>query len=184
MIHKTADVSNKAKLGKDLKVWNNAQIREYAEVGDNSIISKNVYIDCNVKIGKNVKIQNNVSIYRGVVIEDGVFIGSHVCFTNDKLPRAINPDGKLKSLSDWKITKTLVKKGASIGSNSTILPGITIGNFAMIGAGSVIVKDIPDYGLAYGNPIELKGYVCRCGSILKTQEELSDKVCNACKIAQ
>lgn len=158
-IHPTADVSAKAKLGEGTKVWNWAQIRENADIGRNCIISKSVYIDFGVKIGDNVKIQNNVSVYHGVTIERGVFLGPHVCFTNDKIPRAVNPDFSLKSADDWVVCPTLVKEGAAIGANSTILPGVTIGRFALIGAGSVVTKDIPDFGLAYGNPAKVVGRV-------------------------
>ena len=126
-------------------------------------LSKGVYVDFGVKIGDNVKIQNNVSVYHGVTIEDGVFVGPHVCFTNDKKPRAVNEDGSLKAADDWQVSKTIVKKGASIGANSTILPGITIGKFSLIGAGSVVTKDVPDYGLVYGNPAKLKGSVDKKG---------------------
>jgi len=164
-IHQTAEVSPKAKLGSNVKVWNQAQVREDAQIGENTIISKNAYIDFGVKIGKNVKIGNNVSVFHGVEIQDGVQIAPHVCFTNDMFPRAINPDGTQKGASDWKLSKTLVKGGASIGSNSTILP-VAIGNWALIGAGSVVTKDVPDYGLVAGNPARLKGYVCKCGKKL------------------
>jgi UDP-2-acetamido-3-amino-2,3-dideoxy-glucuronate N-acetyltransferase len=159
MIHKTAEVSGKAVIGEGTSIWNWVQVRENACIGRNCIISKGVYIDFDVKIGNNVKIQNNVSIYHGVVIEDGVFIGPHVCFTNDKMPRAINPDGTIKSASDWKVSGILIKEGASIGANSTILPGITIGKYALIGSGSVVTKDIPDFAMAYGNPARLVGKV-------------------------
>src|SRR3989338_2564926 len=134
-IHPSADVSPDAVIGDGTAIWNNAQVRERASLGKNCVISKNVYIDFGVKIGNNVKIQNNVSVYHGVSIEDGVFVGPHVCFTNDKNPRAINPDGSLKTSSDWEISAILVKKGASIGANSTILPGVTVGEFALIGGG-------------------------------------------------
>jgi len=162
-------------------VWNQAQIRSGAKIGNNCIISKNVYVDLGVSIGNNTKIQNNVSIFQGVTIEDGVFIGPHVCFTNDKVPRAINLDGTLKaggeSACDWKLAKTLVKNGASIGAGTVILPGVTIGKFAMVGAGSVVTKDVPDQGLVYGSPAELKGYVCKCGSKLN-----QEKSCNICGV--
>jgi len=177
-IHNTSDVSEQATIGQNTSIWNNAQIRENAIIGDNCIISKNVYIDINVKIGNNVKIQNNVSVYHGVTIENGVFIGPHVCFTNDKNPRAINPDNTLKSNQDWKVSKILVKQGASIGSNSTILSGITIGKFALIGAGSTVTKNIPDYGLVLGNPAKMVGYVCKCG--LKLEK---DQTCEKCNIS-
>lgn len=167
MIHETADVSNKANIGKNTKIWHQAQVRENVKIGENCIIGKNVYIDFGVEIGDNVKIQNNSSIYHGSKIEDGVFIGPHVILTNDKTPRAINPDGTLKTDHDWEEGKTLIKKGASIGAGSIILPDTTIGEFAMIGAGSVVTKDVPDYCLTYGNPAEIKGKVCKCGKKAK-----------------
>ena len=178
-IHPTAEVSKKAIVGNKTSIWNQAQIREKAKIGKNCIIGKNVYVDFGVIIGNNVKIENNVSIYHGVTIEDGVFIGPHTCFTNDKIPRAINPTGSLKKSTDWNLSKTLVKKGASIGANSTILSAIKIGKFALIGAGSVVTKSVPDHGLVYGNPAKLKGYVCYCGArILKKGKS---KKCQKCK---
>lgn len=177
MIHKTAQVDSTAKIGKDVKIWNWVQIRENAIIGDNTIISKGVYIDYEVQIGKNVKVQNNVSIYHGITIEDGVFIGPHVCFTNDKIPRAINPDGSQKSLSDWTISKTLIKYGSSLGANSTIVTGITIGRFAMVGAGAVVTRDVPDYGLVIGIPARLVGFICACGRRLRQK----DNYCTYCQ---
>lgn len=174
-IHATAEVSSKAKLGNNVKIWNQAQVRENAELGDNVILGKNVYVDFGVKIGKNVKIGNNVSIYHGVTIEDGVQVCPHVCFTNDKMPRAVNPDGSLKAAADWNVSKTYIKTGAAIGANSTILP-VTIGKWALVGAGSVVTKDVPGYGLVVGNPAKLIGYVCKCGN------QLQD-VCSICKIS-
>ena len=163
MIHQSAQVDPKVKIGDNAKIWNWVQIRENAEIGENTIISKSVYIDSGVKIGRNVKIQNNVSVYHGVNIEDGVFIGPHVCFTNDKYPRSINPDGTLKNADDWQVSETLIKYGSSIGANSTILPGVTIGRFAMIGSGAIVTRDVPDNGLVVGAPGKLIGYVCDCG---------------------
>lgn len=177
-IHPTAEVSEKAKIGEGTSIWNQSQVRENAVIGKNCIISKNVYIDCGVTIGSNVKIQNNVSVYHGVTVEDGAFIGPHVCFTNDLLPRSITEAGELKGTDDWTLSKTLVKQGASIGTNSTIICGITLGRFSLIGAGSVVTKDIPDHGLAYGNPAKLRGYVCFCGQKL---ENINSKyVCSKC----
>jgi acetyltransferase-like isoleucine patch superfamily enzyme len=177
-IHPTSEVSDKASVGEGTSIWNQTQIRENAKIGKNCILGKNVYIDFDVVVGNNVKIQNNVSIFHGVTIEDGVIIAPHVCFTNDKYPRAINPDGSLKSQSDWEVGRTLVKKGASIGANSTILPRVTIGRFAMIGSGSVITKDVPDYGLVFGNPAKLKGFVCPCG--IKLEQKKEGFVCTKC----
>ncbi|MEX0616490.1 MAG: acyltransferase [Candidatus Woykebacteria bacterium] len=166
-IHKTADISKKVVIGKNTLIWNNSQVRDGAKIGRNCVISKNVYIDHDVFIGDNVKIQNNVSVYYGVTVEDGVFIGPHVCFTNDKNPRAINPDETLKKGSDWEVGKILVKKGSSIGGNATILPGVTIGEWALVGAGSVVTKDVTDFGLVVGNPAKLIGYVNEKGEKVK-----------------
>src|SRR6266567_4149507 len=113
-VHPTAEVSPEAHVGAGTRVWRQAQIREHAQIGDTCNIGKGVYIDAHVRIGSCVKIQNHVSIFEGVTLEDGVFVGPHVCFTNDLLPRAITPDGQLKGADDWKITPTLVKYGASI----------------------------------------------------------------------
>ena len=182
--HKTAEVSKNTKIGKNVYIWHHAQIRENAKIGNNCIIGKNVYIDHDVIIGNNVKIQNNSSIYFGSKIEDGVFIGPHVCLTNDKSPRAITKEGKLKTNKEWNAEKIIVKKAASVGATSVILPDVTIGQFAMVGAGSVVTKDVPDYGLVYGNPAKLNGYVCKCGiKITKIDERGNNLIlrCSKCK---
>lgn len=170
-IHNTADVSPHAKIGEGTKIWQHCQVRENAEIGTHCILSKGVYIDAGVIIGNNVKIQNGISIYHGVILEDGVFCGPHCVFTNDKRPRAINPDGSLKGAQDWEVSETLVKKGASIGAHATLICGITVGEWAMIGAGAVVTKSVPDYGLVIGNPARLHGFVCPCGEKLVLPEE-------------
>ncbi len=175
--HSTAEVSEDAKLGENVKVWNQAQIREGAEIGDNVIIGKNVYIDHHVKIGKNTRIQNNVSVFNGVTLEEGVFVGPHVCFTNDMLPRSINPDVSFKSADDWETSETRVRRGASIGANSTILP-VDIGEWALIGAGSVVTKDVPAYALVRGNPAKQTGYVCKCARKLEESQSPGDSCTN------
>ena len=170
-IHPTAEVSPKATLGSGTRVWHQAQVREGAVLGRNCILGKGVYVDFGVQIGDNVKIQNRASVYHGVTLESGVFVGPHVIFTNDKSPRAINPDGSLKSDDDWELGRILVKQGASLGAGSIIVTGVTIGRFAMIGAGSVVTRDVPDYGLVYGNPARLMGYACPCGGRLARGED-------------
>lgn len=165
--HPTAEVSSQAKVGDNTKVWNQAQIREDAEIGENCIIGKNVYIDEGVHIGSGVKIQNNVNVYHGVTVEDDVFLGPSMTFTNDRTPRAFNPE--------WKVWETLVKKGASIGANATIRCGITIGEFAMVGAGSVVTKDVPAFALVVGNPARQIGWVCKCGARFD-----DDGLCHEC----
>jgi UDP-2-acetamido-3-amino-2,3-dideoxy-glucuronate N-acetyltransferase len=168
-IHASADVAASARIGADTRVWQLAQIREDVSIGDECIVGKNVYVDFGVSIGSRVKIQNNASVYHGVTIEDGVFIGPHVCFCNDMHPRAITPDGALKSADDWTVGPTLVSYGASIGAGSIILPNVTIGRFALIGAGSVVTRSVPDHGLVVGNPARLIGHVCYCGRRLESE---------------
>ena len=173
-VHSTADVSPKASIGPGTKIWQHCQVREDAVIGANCILSKGVYIDSGVKIGNNVKIQNGISVYHGVTLEDGVFCGPHCVFTNDKRPRSVNPDGSLKGGADWIVSETLVRSGASIGAHATIVCGITIGHWAMIGSGAVVTKSVPDYGLVYGNPARLHGFVCPCGQKLVLANEKQD----------
>ena len=171
-IHPTADVSAKARLGNGTSVWNQAQIRENAIIGENCNIGKDVYIDFDVRIGNNVKIQNGVSVYHGVTIEDDVFLGPHMTFTNDLYPRAF--------ISDFKVYETLVKKGASIGAHATIICGITIGEYAMIGSGAVVTKDVPSYALVVGNPARVIGFVGKTGKPLEFIESNDDFVLMRC----
>jgi len=154
--HPTAVISEKAKIGEGTKVWHHAQVREGAVIGRNCILGKCAYVDADVQIGSGVKIENRASIFKGVTVEDEVFIGPHVVFTNDKYPRAFS--------KHWEIVPTLVKRGASIGANSTVICGVTVGEYSMAGAGSVITRDVPAHALVVGNPARLVGYVCRCGN--------------------
>jgi len=179
-VHPTADVSPRATLGAGTKVWHQAQVREGAVLGTNCILGKGAYVDFDVQIGDNVKIQNRASVYHGVTLESGVFVGPHVVFTNDKMPRAVNPDGSLKSEDDWELGRILVKEGASIGAGAIVVTGITIGRFAMVGAGAVVTRDVPDYGLVYGNPARLVGYVCACGHKLNEAPGTGTRRCPVC----
>jgi acetyltransferase-like isoleucine patch superfamily enzyme len=179
-VHPTADVSAQAIIGSGSRIWHHAQVRERARIGDNCIIGKGAYIDFDVTIGSNVKIQNGVYVYHGAALEDGVFLGPDVILTNDKLPRAINPDGSLKSDADWEVSPILIQRGASIGAGAVVLPGVIVGEFAMVGAGAVVIHDVPAHGLVYGNPGRLQGYVCRCGRPLAELENAQWRceVCN------
>ena len=168
-IHPSAEVEPGAEIGTGTRIWRQAHIRAHARIGEQCNIGKGVYVESHVRIGSRVKIQNHASLFEGVTVEDGVFIGPHVCFTNDLYPRAITPDGKLKSGDDWEITPTLVKYGASIGAGAVIVCGMVIGEFALVGAGSVVTKDVAPYTLVIGNPARPRGYVCRCARPLAIQ---------------
>ena len=179
-IHPTADVSDKAQIGAGTSIWHQCQVREDVQIGQNCILGKGVYVDFGVRLGDNVKVQNYVSIYHGVEIEDGVFVGPHVCFTNDNRPRAVNPDGSLKAADDWVLGRILIKRGAALGANSTILPKVIVGEWAMVGAGAVVTKDVPAHGLVAGNPARLIGFVCACGERLVPGETRADKMLAQC----
>jgi len=154
-VHPTAVVEEGATIGEGTRIWHFAHIRSGARIGRNCNIGKGVYVDVGVEIGDRVKIQNFVSVYRGVKIEDDVFLGPHATLTNDLYPRSFN--------EDWEVVPTIIKRGASIGANATIVCGVTIGEYAMVGAGAVVTKDVPPHALVYGNPARVRGFVCYCG---------------------
>lgn len=166
-IHASAYVSDAAVVGDGTSIWHESQVRERARIGRNCILAKSVYVDFDVRIGDNCKIQNRASIYHGTTLADGVFVGPHVILTNDKLPRAINPDGSRKSDDDWEVGPITVDKGASLGAGSIVLPGVTIGEFALVGSGAVVTRDVPAHGMVVGNPARLIGYACACGTHLQ-----------------
>lgn len=157
-IHASAEVSENALIGKGTKIWHNAQIRENVFIGEDCVIGKDVYIDAGVHIGNRVKIQNGVSVYKGVRLEDEVFIGPNASFTNDLRPRSFN--------GNWQVVPTVLKRGASVGANGTILCGVTLGEYCMVSAGAVITGDALPYGLYIGNPARLKGFVGKLGEDL------------------
>lgn len=167
MIHSLADVHS-TDIGDNSYIWQFCVVLEKAKIGCNCNINAQVLIENDVVIGDNVTIKSGVQIWDGIKIEDNVFIGPNVTFTNDFTPRS--------KQYPKKFLQTIVKKGASLGANSTILGGITIGEYALIGAGSVITKDVPNNELWYGNPAYFKGYVCNCGN--KCDASL---VCDKCK---
>ncbi len=183
--HETASVEENASIGEGSKIWHFAQVRRGAKLGKNCIVGKNVFIDFDSIIGDNCKIQNNALVFHQTILEDGVFIGPAVCLANDKQPRAINPDGSQKSGDDWEVSTTKIGKGAAIGACSVITPGVTIGQWAMAGSASVITKDVPDYGLVYGNPARLRGFVCACGKKLTdVVSEEGDSVALKCECGE
>lgn len=169
-IHQTASVSPDAVIAEGTIIWHHSQVREGAEIGANCIVGKNVYIDSGVHLGDNVKVQNNSSLYHPLTIEDGVFIGPHVIFANDMLPRAINPDGSRKSASDWQRKQSFVRYGASVGAGAIVLPGLTVGTWAMVGAGAVVTHDVPERAIVVGNPARVVGRACVCGARMNEVE--------------
>lgn len=178
-IHSTAEVSAEAIIGEGTSIWHQAQVRERARIGRHCIVGKGVYIDFDVTLGDHCKLQNGVYVYHPATIEEGVFLGPGVIITNDKRPRAVNPDMSLKTDADWEVSPVWIGQGAAVGAGSVLLPGVRIGRWAMVGAGSVVTKDVPDHGLVLGNPARLVGYVCRCGS--KMNEATPDHcVCPTC----
>ncbi len=170
-VHPQAEVEAGATVGSGTRIWRQAHVRAGAVIGATCNIGKGVYLDADVHIGSNVKIQNHVSLFEGVTVEDGVFIGPHVCFTNDLYPRAINRDGTLKSAADWQVTPTRIQYGASLGAASVIVCGVTVGRFALVGAGAVVTRDVPPHALVLGNPARLAGYVCSSAHRLPTPHD-------------
>lgn len=162
-IHQTSVVDSGAKVGKGTQIWHFCHIRDTAEIGEECKLGQNIYIDGNVKIGNRVKIQNNVSVFNGVTIEDDVFLGPSVVFTN-----VVNPRSFIERKDAFK--KTVIKKGATIGANATVICGVEIGEYALVGAGAVVTKNVPAYGLVLGNPGRMKGWVSRAGITLKFNE--------------
>lgn len=160
-VHESSYVDDNVEIGEGTKVWFFCHIQKGARIGKNCSLGQNVNISNNVKIGNGVKIQNNVSVYEGVEIEDDVFCGPSCVFTNDLTPRAKYPKGH----ENYK--KTVIKKGASIGANATVVCGHTVGSWALIGAGAVVSTNVPAHALMLGVPAKRKGWVCECGELLK-----------------
>jgi len=175
--HRTAVVESED-IGDGTKIWHFVHVRGGSRIGRNCNLGKSVYIDTQAEIGDNVKVQNFVSVYKGVKIDDDVFVGPAVTFTNDLYPRAFSWD-------EEHVISTRICKGASLGANSTIVCGVTVGAYAMIGAGSVVTRDVPPYALVLGNPAEIKGWVCGCGRrLVDIVEEDEYKTMYKCSICE
>ncbi len=175
-VHESSYVDEGAKIGKGTSIWHFCHIMPKAEIGEKCSIGQNVLVSNNVKVGNGVKIQNNVSLYEGVILEDFTFCGPSMVFTNVKTPRSKFP----RNTSNDYLT-TRVKYGASIGANSTIICGITIGEWAFVAAGAVVTKDVPDYALMVGVPARIAGWACQCGQSLKFVE--TQTFCKDCNRA-
>ncbi len=172
-VHESSYVDEPASIGAGTKIWHFSHVMPHASIGRNCSIGQNVLIASNVVIGNNVKIQNNVSVYEGVTLEDDVFCGPSMVFTNVTTPRSGTPRN---TAADY--LRTLVKRGASIGANATIVCGNTLGEFSFVGAGSVVTKDVPAYAVVYGNPARVRGYACECGLGLSFHGQ--DAACGEC----
>jgi acetyltransferase-like isoleucine patch superfamily enzyme len=182
-IHPSAIVSPDATIGEGTRIWHQAHIRERARLGRECIVGKGAYIDFDVVIGDRCKLQNGVYVYHGVTMDDGVFVGPGVMLLNDKNPRAINPDGSLKVEADWNVCPIHIGHGAAIGAGVIVSPGVSVGKWASVGAGSVVTRNVRDYALAYGNPARVAGFVCPCGQRFNMDaggEEVVDEVCGRC----
>jgi UDP-2-acetamido-3-amino-2,3-dideoxy-glucuronate N-acetyltransferase len=174
-VHESSYVDEGAEIGAGTKIWHFCHVMTGAKIGSGCNIGQNVFIASDTVIGDNVKIQNNVSVYTGVILEDDVFLGPSMVFTN-----VINPRSHVNRRGDY--SQTLVKRGATIGANATIVCGITLGKYSFIGAGAVVTRDIPDYALAYGNPARIQGWMCACGIKLSFNPtpDSENSICKQC----
>jgi UDP-2-acetamido-3-amino-2,3-dideoxy-glucuronate N-acetyltransferase len=174
-VHESSYVDEGAQIGAGTKIWHFCHVMDSAIIGESCNIGQNVFVAADVTIGNNVKIQNNVSLYTGVVVEDDVFLGPSMVLTN-----VINPRSHVSRKDEYK--STLIKKGASVGANATIVCGVTLGRYCFIGAGSVVTRDVPDYALIYGNPGRVQGWMCQCGVRLEFEviDGREQAVCTEC----
>jgi UDP-2-acetamido-3-amino-2,3-dideoxy-glucuronate N-acetyltransferase len=175
-VHPSSFVDEGARIGPGTKIWHFCHVMSGAVIGARCSLGQNVVVMPGTRIGNNVKIQNNVSIYTGVTLEDDVFCGPSMVFTN-----VINPRAHIERKAEYK--QTLVRRGASIGANATIVCGVTLGRYCFVGAGAVVTRDVPDYAIVYGNPARLRGWACYCGESIDLGVATPDKQqasCTAC----
>src|SRR5690349_14896886 len=170
-VHESSYVDDGAEIGSGTKIWHFCHVMPHSRIGERCNIGQNVLVSADVTVGNNVKIQNNVSLYTGVTVEDDVFLGPSMVFTN-----VINPRSHVSRKDEY--MPTLVRRGASVGANATIVCGVTLGRYSFVGAGSVVTRDVPDYALVYGSPARLHGWVCQCGEPLQFVEDRA--VCKRC----
>lgn len=168
--HETADVADSAQIGRGSKVWHYAQVREDAILGENCVVGRGAYVGTGVTIGDNCKIQNYALVYEPARLARGVFIGPAVVLTNDHFPRAINADGTAKSADDWEPVGVEIREGASIGASATCVAPVTIGRWALVGSGSVVIRDVPDFALVVGSPARRVAWVGKAGQPLTRAE--------------
>ncbi len=170
-VHESSYIDDDVEIGEGTKVWHFCHLQKGARIGKHCSLGQNVNVSNNVKIGDGCKLQNNVSLYEGMELEDNVFCGPSCVFTNDLTPRAKYPKGREHYVH------TLIRTGATIGANATIVCGHTIGKYAMIGSGAVVTKDVPDYALMLGVPAVQKGWACECGNILHFNDSMAECSC-------
>ncbi len=173
--HESSYIDAGSEIGQGSKIWHFCHVMPRARIGRNCNIGQNVLVSSDVSIGDNVKIQNNVSLYTGVIVEDDVFLGPSMVFTN-----VVNPRSHVSRKDEYR--KTLVRRGASVGANATIVCGVTLGQYAFVGAGSVVTRDVPDYALVHGNPARVRGWMCQCGVKLSFKSDGDEEraICNDC----
>jgi len=175
-VHESSYVDEPTAIGPGTKIWHFSHVMKNARIGSGCNIGQNVVISPEVVIGDNVKIQNNVSVYTGCILEDDVFCGPSMVFTN-----VINPRSHVARKDEYKTT--LVRRGASLGANATVVCGTTIGRYAFVGAGAVVTRDVPDFALVYGNPARVHGWMCACGVALRFSADDSGTACASCGTA-
>ncbi len=166
-VHPTADVESDVEVGPSTAVWHRAQIRTGATIGAECVLGKDVFVDAGVRIGDRVKIQNGALVYHGVTVEDGVFIGPGAILTNDQFPRALTTTGELAREEDWDLSPVTLRRGCSIGAGAIVVAGSDIGEYATVGAGAVVTRDVASHALVVGNPARRIGWVCDCGQRLR-----------------